>query len=58
MRVLQDWPSSHLFKDKFPALYEDFVASIPFKDFVIPTGVGNLAANVPENAHASDLGQS
>lgn len=56
--IREDWPSSRLFKDKFSALYEDFIASIPFRDFVVPNGVGNLAANVPDNAHDSDLGPS
>ncbi|KZW00096.1 hypothetical protein EXIGLDRAFT_176255 [Exidia glandulosa HHB12029] len=53
---LKDWPPTSAFEEVFPELYRDFARTVPAPEYVLRTGIFNLAAHFPELGVPPDLG--
>ncbi|KAI4312000.1 hypothetical protein MLD38_036859 [Melastoma candidum] len=54
---LKDWPPSHLFEERLPRHWAEFICCLPFKEYTHPrSGLLNLAAKLPEKCLKPDLG--
>ncbi len=54
---LKDWPPSSRFEEQLPKYGAEFLATLPFQQYMNPkTGFLNLAAKLPENMTKPDLG--
>ena len=57
MLKLKGWLSSHLFKEQFPAHFDEIVDALPLQEYMNPTsGILNLATNLPQGCAKHDLG--
>jgi [histone H3]-dimethyl-L-lysine9 demethylase len=53
---LKDWPTDCEFREKFPALYADFMDALPVPDFTRRDGAMNIASFFPGLKSRPDIG--
>lgn len=56
MLKLKDWPPRTAFSAKLPELHADLMGALPFAHYAHVRGLLNLAAYLPADALAPDLG--
>ncbi|CAJ1961520.1 unnamed protein product [Sphenostylis stenocarpa] len=57
MLKLKGWLSSQLFKEQFPAHFDEIIDALPIQEYMNPlSGLLNLAANLPQGSAKHDIG--